>query len=170
MSPPLPVLDAEDIHGYPDDVAMLLQEYGALVVRGAVGPDECARCFLSVELSLHRAMAAAGQISTGDDIHRTVTDEQAAAGHRHFGNVASPPHRRDLKLALSPPVKACLNQLLASVGATLAAILTEDAELCELSALCSDPGAAAQALHPAGRVLSTSTRPTLNRRTESARL
>jgi hypothetical protein len=82
MSPPLPVLDAEDIHGYPDDVAMLLQEYGALVVRGAVGPDECARCRADVEVSLHRAMAAAGQISTGDDIHRSVTDEQAAAGHR----------------------------------------------------------------------------------------
>jgi hypothetical protein len=46
------------------------------------------------------------------------------------------------------PHTACLDELLLVLRPTLRGVLTDDAQLCELSALCSDPGAAAQKLHP----------------------
>ena len=140
---------------------------------------------------------ATGQTSLSDASSSYVTDDQIAAAEHYFSSVASPPHRRDLKLALTVPIRECLTQLLTAVGPALSAILTEDALLCELSArretgglrqppspkiahlppvsrcqcqcgaqvkllqttrrsgvrpwlwaLCSFPGAAAQALHP----------------------
>lgn len=66
----------------------------------------------------------------------------------HFGDVLSPPHRRDLKLPLDPPVRACLRAALRTLGPILANVLTNDAELVELSALVADFGAENQRLHP----------------------
>ena len=57
-------------------------------------------------------------------------------------------YRRDLKLQLAAPVAYAVHEMLDSIGGCLAEILTPDAELCELAALFSDPGAPQQKLHP----------------------
>lgn len=139
-----------------DHVVTRLQACGAVVIKGAVHPRDCAGALRGVHSRLEHALGASGQFSTADDVAGAqFDDDDRAAAARYFGNVASPSHRRDLKLALTPEVKRCLDQLLAVLRPTLRNVLTDEAELCELSALCADPGAAAQDLHPDTQITET---------------
>lgn len=64
-----------------------------------------------------------------------------------FGEIRGPLHRRDLKLAITPPVAAVLCALARSQRSLLEAAVGPEAVLCECSVLSSDPGAAAQPVH-----------------------
>ena len=65
-----------------------------------------------------------------------------------FGDVRCPTARHDLKLGLQPPVADALVEALLPLKPVVAAALGADAELFELAALVSDPGAPRQQLHP----------------------
>ena len=67
----------------------------------------------------------------------------SAPSHR-----ATPYHRYDVKLKLDPPVEAALLPMVSRLQPTLKEVLGDDAELFELAALVSDPGAPRQPMHP----------------------
>jgi len=144
--PSLSVLEVRD----GEDAAALLMEHGAVVVRGVVSLATCTETRACVNERLRLAsLEAFGEASTATEFSAAGrTPEQVDAAARYFGNVTSPVNRRDLKLALNDEVGECVRQLLRACGPCIASILTEEAEMCELSALVSDPGAAAQPLHP----------------------
>ena len=144
--PSLSVLEVRD----GEYAAALLMEHGAVVVRGVVSLATCTETRACVNERLRLAgLEAFGDASTATEFSAAGrTPEQVDAAARYFGNVTSPVNRRDLKLALNDEVGECVRQLLRACGPCIASILTEEAEMCELSALVSDPGAAAQPLHP----------------------
>ena len=133
-----------------DEACALLHEHGCLVVTGAVPKEACASAREYVDARLALALAACGSASTAfpPPGYLSDTEEHVDAATYHFGNVLSPPNRRDLKLPLDPPVRACLLPALRALAPVLANILTTDAELVELASLVADPGAAEQRLHP----------------------
>ena len=128
-----------------DEACALLHEHGCLVVTGAVPKEACASAREYVDARLALALAACGSPPPG---YLSDTEEHVDAATYHFGDVLSPPNRRDLKLPLDPPVRACLLPALRALAPVLANILTTDAELVELASLVADPGAAEQRLHP----------------------
>ena len=149
MAPPrLARVAAADLD--EDEACALLHEHGCLVVTGAVPKEACASARAYVDARLALALAACGSTSTASAPPGYVSDTEkhVDAAAYHFGDVLSPPHRRDLKLPLDPPVRACLRAALRTLGPTLANVLTNDAELVELSALVADFGAENQRLHP----------------------
>ena len=113
--------------------------HGCLVVTGAVPKEACASAqYVDARLAL--ALAACGSTSTASAPGISDTEKHVDAAAYHFGDVLSP-HRRDLKLPLDPTVRACLRAALQALGPILANVLTNDAELVELSALVADFGA-----------------------------
>ena len=149
MAPPrLARVAAADLE--EDEACALLHEHGCLVVTGAVPKEACAFAREYVDTRLALALAACGSASTASPPpgYLSDTDEHVDAATYHFGDVLSPPYRRDLKLPLDPPVRACLLPALRALAPVLANILTTDAELVELASLVADPGAAEQRLHP----------------------
>jgi len=76
-------------------------------------------------------------------------DEFGALWCTRFGNVLSRPNRHDLMLGLdAPPVRAALAQLLSTLSPAISHRLGADAQLYELAALISLPGASRQPIHP----------------------
>lgn len=156
LSPGLPVGHRAAMVGLPtveateldvDEASELLREYGCVVVRGLVGASTCQVASRHVDQRLTEALRASGHDTTAD-VSVPDSEERIEAQHRHFGNVLSPSNRRDLKLALADEVRGCLDPMLRVLRPVIAAQLTDDAELCELSALIADPGAQSQPLHP----------------------
>ena len=145
----LPSLSASEVEE-GEDAAALILKHGAAVVRGVVSLATCAETRARIDERLRLAnLEAFGEESTTAEFSAAGrTPEQVDAAARYFGNVTAPVHRRDLKLALNEEVGECVRQLLRACGPCIASILTADAEMCELSALVSDPGAPAQPLHP----------------------
>ena len=145
----LPSLSASEVEE-GEDAAALILKHGAVVVRGVVSLATCAETRARIDERLRLAnLEAFGEESTTAEFSAAGrTPEQVDAAARYFGNVTAPVHRRDLKLALNEEVGECVRQLLRACGPCIASILTADAEMCELSALVSDPGAPAQPLHP----------------------
>ena len=72
----------------------------------------------------------------------------ASASISRFGNVMARTQRHDLKLDLTPLVKAAIAEMLESLGPVFSTTLGGDAELYELAALISKPGAPGQPIHP----------------------
>ena len=69
--------------------------------------------------------------------------------HISFGDIMNPRNRHDLKLSPeAAPVRTALSELLTTLQPALAASLGADAQLHELAALVSLPGAARQPVHP----------------------
>ena len=145
----LPSLSASEVEE-GEDAAALILKHGAVVVRGVVSLATCVetRARIDERLRLANLEAFGEESTTGDFSAAGRTPEQVDAAARYFGNVTAPVHRRDLKLVLNEEVGECVRQLLRVVGPCIASMLTADAEMCELSALVSDPGAPAQPLHP----------------------
>eukprot|EP00192_Tetraselmis_astigmatica_P020724 CAMPEP_0117654604 /NCGR_PEP_ID=MMETSP0804-20121206/3832_1 /TAXON_ID=1074897 /ORGANISM="Tetraselmis astigmatica, Strain CCMP880" /LENGTH=300 /DNA_ID=CAMNT_0005460895 /DNA_START=212 /DNA_END=1111 /DNA_ORIENTATION=- len=140
----------------PEGVAWALMQDGAVVVRGAVSQQGAAAALKHIDGALVRALAATGDRSMAPPSIAAQKDKapsQMEAEIQWFGTVQAQGNRRDLKLQLCPAVKAALKEMLATVGGCLSELLTPDAVLCELSALCVDPGAAAQQLHPDTRIV-----------------
>jgi len=65
-----------------------------------------------------------------------------------FGAVLSRANRFDLLLPLSPTVKAAMVEALRPLRGIISSAVHDEAELFELAALISDPGAPRQPLHP----------------------
>jgi len=65
-----------------------------------------------------------------------------------FGSVLSRANRFDLLLPCAPLVKAALAEALTPLAGVISSAVGEDAELFELAALISDPGAPRQPAHP----------------------
>ena len=145
----LPSLSASEVEE-GEDAAALILKHGAVVVRGVVSLATCVETRARIDERLRLAnLEAFGEESTTAEFSAAGrTPEQVDAAARYFGNVTAPVHRRDLKLVLNEEVGECVRQLLRACGPCFASILTADAEMCELSALVSDPGAPAQPLHP----------------------
>lgn len=93
-----------------------------------------------------------------DSVHESLnaalqqTHDQPDFGtewQRHFGNVLSRPNRHDLKLSLADVrVRAALTALLEALEPAITNRLGGDAQLYELGALISGPGASGQPVHP----------------------
>ena len=85
-----------------------------------------------------------------DDALRETREhaDYGAEWQTRFGNVLSRANRHDVKLGLeAPPVRAALAALLSTLTPSIADILGEDAQLYELAALISLPGAVRQPVH-----------------------
>lgn len=74
--------------------------------------------------------------------------EDEMKGYQYFGNVLVRNNRYDVKLKLDPPVEAALLPMVSRLRPALNDLLGDDAELFELAALVSDPGAPRQPMHP----------------------
>ena len=128
--------------GFPAS-ACELNDMGVCVARGACGRLECDACLAVV--------------TAGVEAMRLLPAAMAAAEPtRYFVPIATSPraviteasHQRDFRLPLSPCVEAALRAAVAgAAGAVLAEVVGRDAELVELTAIASLPGAAAQAVH-----------------------
>ena len=122
-----------------------LVQLGVQVQRSACPADAAALCHaemlaqLAAMLALPAAMTAR---ATGRHFLPFSLSRSFAAPKR------SPEHRRDFVLPLSDSVRAVLTHVLSgSAGDVLARAVGADAERCGLSAIVSDPGAAAQDVH-----------------------
>ena len=132
-----------------------LDATGVCVVRGACEERTCASCLTEILSATERMLTLPAPIS-----------EATAEGTRHFVPIvpssAAPKrmeHRRDFKLPLSPCVEAVLRAALSGgAGAVLLEYLGRDAELFELTAITSTPGAAAQEMHSDGMWSATGAR------------
>ena len=91
-------------------------------------------------MGLRRAVTAS--IEDGRAFERTGGNLAA-----QFGSVRCPAHRHDQALGMTAPVRRALGELLPPLRGVLASALGAGAELWELAAMVSDPGAAEQALH-----------------------
>ena len=118
----------------PAAAAAALSDAGVVRLDGALGTETCQTLLAHVNAKLDEALEAV----------RAGSDPES----RHFGNVLVRANRYDLKLPLEPPVRAALSEALGALGPTLGAFLGSDAELYELAALVSDPGAPRQPVHP----------------------
>ena len=105
-----------------------LSRRGACVLRGACRREQCASCLAETLESLERSQRSDA-----------------------FAEIQEPSYRSDFKLPFSPSVEAVARLTLSGgVGRILVSVLGSDAELCELSAITSSPGAASQAIHSDG--------------------
>ena len=150
MGPRVPAVAASTFD--PDAADALLHEHGCVVIEGVVPRAACAAASTLVDSLLAEALSRCGQTSTSDDVSGS-SDDALAAAHRLFGNVLAPTRRRDLRVPLAEAIRACVYPALERLRPVLAATLTEDALVAELSALVCDPGAAAQPLHPDTQIL-----------------
>ena len=150
MGPRVPAVAASTFD--PDAADALLREHGCVVIEGVVPRAACAAASTLVDSLLAEALSRCGQTSTSDDVSGS-SDDALAAAHRLFGNVLAPTRRRDLRVPLAEAIRACVYPALEQLRPVLAATLTEDALVAELSALVCDPGAAAQPLHPDTQIL-----------------
>ena len=125
---------------------------GVVRVEGVLAPRAAAALLAHVNERLETALREAeDEMARGgldgldpSELVRRAGDALA----RSFGDAICPGHRRDLKLSLDPPVRRALAEVLDALQPTLAACLGARAELYELAALVSDPGARAQPVHP----------------------
>ena len=102
-------------------------------------------------LHIHQLISAEAAASLKAEVEEVLRDSRAAvlSGEdplKHFAEVLTPSagHRQDLKLELSPVVRAVLQEAVEAVAPLLGALLGADAVLWELAALSSEPGAVRQ--------------------------
>jgi hypothetical protein len=114
----------------------------ALRTDGFARIDGCLGRSSATSLLAHVNEALAGALHAS----RVNPDADAA----YFGDILVRAHRHDLKLSLqAPPVRAALKEAALSLRPLVAGMLAdENAELFELAALVSDPGAPRQPIHP----------------------
>lgn len=121
----------------PQSAAAVLRSEGVVVLRQALGASQASALDGHVGAVLAEAAARAALSAAEEAVN--------------FGAVLCKHRRFDLKLSPGmPPVDAALRALLAQprVRQALAQVLGEDAELYELAAMVSDPGARRQPVHP----------------------
>jgi ectoine hydroxylase-related dioxygenase (phytanoyl-CoA dioxygenase family) len=140
----LPVLPAERLGDH--EALEAVHHLGCLHVTGVVSVEACRHALGRCEGLLREALKESGCASTAETPDETNESAMCAA-RAHFGDVLSPPHRRDLKVLLDDAIRAVVGQALQVLAPMMEQVLTADAELTELACLISDPGASAQPLH-----------------------
>jgi hypothetical protein len=110
--------------------AARLVSQGMLRVNGLVSAATCARLQEHVDATL-----------AGSDLVPPAEREG------YFGAVYEERRRWDMFLRLGPEVLALLKEAMRGLHRLLAEVVSETGQLCELSALVSDPGSARQPLH-----------------------
>ena len=121
--------------------AQILNAHGVCVVRGS--SRGCAACLAEVLAGLDRKLSLPGVMSARPPERHFLPVQMTVASDTQ---VAA--HQRDFKLLFSSCIEAMLRDALSGeAGATLSALLGSDAELQELTAVISEPGAASQAAH-----------------------
>jgi len=119
-------------------VSAALEADGLVRVDAAITPRVASELLRYVDNALEEALRETSE-------HEQFDDEW----QNRFGNVLSRACRHDVKLGLqSPPVRAALASLLTTLQPAICRCLGENAELYELAALISLPGAARQPVHP----------------------
>lgn len=119
-------------------VTSALEQDGVTRVDGVIPRGLATELLASINASLQSAI--------DDTRDAAIFDDQY---YSKFGNVLSRRNRFDLKLSLkAQPVRAALRAVLETLQKPLALQLGDDAELYELAALVSLPGAARQPVHP----------------------
>ena len=131
---PLAGVDAQAVVTEPSAPAAALDEQGVVRINGALSTTAAAAALAHINDELSKAREAA--------------NENMAEETKRFGDVLARTRRFDLKLNLDPPVKQALEEVLVPLTPLVADKLGEDAELFELAALVSDPGAPRQPAHP----------------------
>ena len=124
---------------------------GSASVTAALEADGVVRVNGALSERLASELRECVQLELEDGVRETREDADTFgdAWQERFGNVLSRPNRHDVKLSLeSPLVRAALASLLSTLEPTIARTLGDDAELYELAALVSLPGAARQPVHP----------------------
>ena len=116
-----------------------LHENGLARVDGALSPSTVSALLEYISERLIAAKAAV-EVQDYGPHHREAL--------LHFGNVRRPIERADLKLRLTPLVAAAVAEALAPLQAVIADTLGREAELFELGAFVTDPGAPRQPVHP----------------------
>ena len=125
-----------------------LEARGVMVVRGdPLAASAIAACHTELLESLARMLS----------LPQTMAERARPCTHRYmmpvttthaFTEDEAPIHRRDFKLPFSPCIEAAVRAALSGgAGAVLLQALGGDATLCELTAITSEPGAAAQEMH-----------------------
>ena len=121
--------------------AQILNAHGVCVVRGS--SRGCAACLAEVLAGLDRKLSLPGVMNARPPERHFLPVQMTVASDTQ---VAA--HQRDFKLLFSSCIEAMLRDALSGeAGATLSALLGSDAELQELTAVISEPGAASQAAH-----------------------
>lgn len=124
--------------GDPANVADLLASDGALLLRGVISAGTAAAAAREVDAALEVAL---------HEIAQAAPDDQHEAYIRHFREVQTLNSRWDLRVELSGALRQAVLEAMGTLGPLAAEVLTEDAQLCELACLVSDPGAMQQPLH-----------------------
>ena len=132
---PLPVTMAvTQSRDLPEDAVAAMRAEGVVRLTGGLQGDAASALAAHINATL---------ASRAEAVKRGEEDEAA-----YFGGVLCRERRYDLKLDLdAPEVSAALACLVNGLQPTLHRLLGGDAELFELSALVSDPGAPVQLLH-----------------------
>jgi hypothetical protein len=116
--------------------ATRLRQEGMVRVDGVLTPEVAASLLASINDDLATSLASVE--AGGESEEARLFNSQLLCYSNRF----------DLKLPLRPDVRAALRMVLRSLGPLLIARLKSDAELFELAALISDPGAQCQPVHP----------------------
>ena len=115
---------------------------GLCVLRSAVEAPVAAAALHDVKQSLEEMLRLPGRAYDNRHFLRYIPAKAAAAGG------VPPSHQRDYAPVFSPPLEALLRAAVAGpIGRVLEDTLGRDAELYELTAIASDPGATEQYLH-----------------------
>merc|ERR1719203_2574707 len=118
-----------------------LNECGVCVAHDAVERRTCAACLAEVHEQLQRMLLLPGHVYDNRHFLRFPT-ARGATTHKE------PTHQRDFTPPWSSCVEAVLRDFLASpAGEILVEAVGRDAEMVEMAAIISDPGATAQAIH-----------------------
>ena len=103
----------------------------------------CGDCLADLLQSLESYLALPGTMNESNE--RRFMKVSTAQG---FAVEKQPEHRRDFVLPMSQPMDALLRATLSGgVGAVVVDALGEDAEICEMTVIVSEPGATAQPFH-----------------------
>mmetsp|Transcript_5616 Transcript_5616/g.8070 ORF Transcript_5616/g.8070 Transcript_5616/m.8070 type:complete len:252 (-) Transcript_5616:15-770(-) len=106
----------------------------------------CASCMMEVLQSLDRYLALPGTMNATSDRHFVHFSTL-----KGFTITKKPEHRRDFLLPISPPIHSVLTCILSgNIGAVLSCALGKNAEICEITAIISEPGAMSQPFHSDG--------------------
>ena len=98
-------------------------------------------------LSAGSAAAAAAEVDEALCAAKARIIAQSEEEVRYLGPVRELTHRWDLRLHFRGAVRAAVLEIVAAVAPLLAELITDEALICELACIISDPGAPRQQLH-----------------------